>query len=425
MIGRGRGAARFAALGATALCALLATATPAAAAFSEFPITTPASSPAEITRGPDGNLWFTETAGNKIGRITPSGTVSEFAIPTASSAPFAITAGPDGNLWFAEYNANQIGRITPAGAITEYPTTISGAHPSGIAAGPDGNLWITMSSATQSGVIRMNTSGAFIDAFTAPHRGAAGITAGPDGNMWFAEIGDNYIAKITTGATPTIADYLIPGGYLGPEWLVTGPDGNLWFTSQHGSVGKVTTAGAITVYPVPTSNGGGIPAAGPDGNVWFTEANANQIAKITPTGTVTEYPVPTAGADPRGIVTGPDHNIWFTEEGTSSIGRFTLSAGPHPVPPFNARITKSKINQHKHHASFTYTADGVVTGFKCALVRAAPKHKKQPKPKFKPCGSSAPSKITYKKLPVGHYTFEVYAYNSVGKSNTAKKKFKI
>jgi streptogramin lyase len=65
-----------------------------------------------ITAGPDGNLWFTEYGGNKIGRITTAGSITEFAIPTANSGPTGITAGHDGNLWFTESNGNKIGRIT-------------------------------------------------------------------------------------------------------------------------------------------------------------------------------------------------------------------------------------------------------------------------------------------------------------------------
>ena len=36
-----------------------------------------------IAAGPDGNLWFTEEVGDKIGRITPVGAVTEFPVPTA------------------------------------------------------------------------------------------------------------------------------------------------------------------------------------------------------------------------------------------------------------------------------------------------------------------------------------------------------
>src|SRR5262249_43638639 len=54
---------------------------------------TDGSAPREIVAGPDGNLWFTEQAGNRIGTITPHGVVAEYAIPTANSTPVGITVG--------------------------------------------------------------------------------------------------------------------------------------------------------------------------------------------------------------------------------------------------------------------------------------------------------------------------------------------
>jgi hypothetical protein len=55
-----------------------------------------------------------ETSGNKIGRITPAGTITEFRVPTAASGPLLITPGSDGNLWFTEFIGNRIGRLPPA-----------------------------------------------------------------------------------------------------------------------------------------------------------------------------------------------------------------------------------------------------------------------------------------------------------------------
>lgn len=54
---------------------------------TEFSVRTANSSPGDIAVGPDKNLWFTELAGNRIGRLTPSGIVTEFALPHPSSAP--------------------------------------------------------------------------------------------------------------------------------------------------------------------------------------------------------------------------------------------------------------------------------------------------------------------------------------------------
>src|SRR5437867_12950755 len=63
--------------------------------------------PTSIIAGRDGNLWFTERFGNKIGRIAPAGVITEFPLPpnptcppNGSNSTLGITTGPDGNLWF-------------------------------------------------------------------------------------------------------------------------------------------------------------------------------------------------------------------------------------------------------------------------------------------------------------------------------------
>jgi len=145
------------------------------------------SGPYGITSGPDGNLWFTEAnfAGNKIGRITPTGTITEFTIPTANSGPIGITTGPDGNLWFTEDSGNKIGRITPTGTFTEFTIPTVNSGPFGITAGPDGNLWFTENIGNKIG--RITPTGTSTE-FIIPTAGEpGGITAGPDGNLWFTE----------------------------------------------------------------------------------------------------------------------------------------------------------------------------------------------------------------------------------------------
>ena len=111
--------------------------------FQQFTIPSEGSVPMGITSGPDGNLWFTEHAGNRIGRMTPNGEFAEFPLLTPNSGPNGITAGPDGNLWFTEASAGKIGRITTAGVVTEYELPSAKAEPTSITAGPDGSLWFT------------------------------------------------------------------------------------------------------------------------------------------------------------------------------------------------------------------------------------------------------------------------------------------
>src|SRR5882724_2268244 len=55
--------------------------------------------------------------------------IKEYSIPTAKSSPQRIALGPDGNLWFTEGSGNKIGRITPAGEVTEFPMPATGGSP--------------------------------------------------------------------------------------------------------------------------------------------------------------------------------------------------------------------------------------------------------------------------------------------------------
>ena len=90
---------------------------------SIFTLPTAASDPTALTAGPDGNVWFAEVIGGRIGRITPAGEITEFALG-GSRPGNGITLGPDGNLWFTDFGAAGdafIGRITPSGAISEFP----------------------------------------------------------------------------------------------------------------------------------------------------------------------------------------------------------------------------------------------------------------------------------------------------------------
>jgi len=74
--------------------------------------------------------------------MTMKGEVTEFDIPTPRSGAIGIAAGPDGNIWFCENKGGKIGRLTPGGEITEYPIA-EGSEPISIIAGPDGNMWFT------------------------------------------------------------------------------------------------------------------------------------------------------------------------------------------------------------------------------------------------------------------------------------------
>jgi streptogramin lyase len=314
------------------LCAGVASAEPTITEFSTG--ITAGSEPAEIVAGFEGNLWFTEYSGHRIGRITPTGEVTEFStgLTTQGFLVPGIAAGADGNLWFTEGSGSQIGRITPSGEVTEFSNGIGlGDEPEGIVAGLEGNLWFTIPSTNRIG--RITTSGEVTEFSNGIGPDPRGIAAGPDGNLWFTEPTTNRIGRITpNGEVTQFSSGITAGSY--PSAITAGPDGNLWFTEPVANqIGRITPNGEVTEFS------SGIPAGsdptgittGPDGNLWFTELNG--IGRITPSGEVTELSNGlTAGSEPDGITAGPEGNVWFTEFGGDRIGRVNLQATPPPVP---------------------------------------------------------------------------------------------
>ena len=181
------------------------------------------------------------------------------------------------------------------------------------------------------------TSSQSLQVFTTPPRGATGITAGPDGNLWFTTFNSNLVGRITPAGT--IAEFPIPTP-SGLQGITAGPDGNLWFCEQSANkIGRITPNGTITEFA--GANGPETITAGPDGNLWFTESPWTSVGRITPSGTITQFPLPlTDSADT--ITAGPDGNLWFTDTGDhNSIGRITpagvVTEYPTPIGGISPR----------------------------------------------------------------------------------------
>jgi virginiamycin B lyase len=315
---------------AVAFLALVALAAgPAASALAsetEFPVPTSGSVPTAITRGPDGALWFTELDGSRVGRITTGGVVSEF--PIGTSSPTGIATGSDGALWVADHQGS-IDRVTTAGSMQAFSVP-SGRLPWGIVAGPDGNLWATVQAPsaggglTSSAIAQIKTDGTITEYETS---GAVqNIVSGPDGALWFTDP-NGAIGRITT--TGVITEFPVGASSI-PYGITTGPDGALWFTDQsHGQVGRVTTAGVVKEFPVGASSLVDGIAAGPDGALWVADYAGKSIWKVTTAGTGTEYKLPSQSS-PRQILAGPDGALWFTIY-QDKIGRITTAGISAPV----------------------------------------------------------------------------------------------
>ena len=176
----------------------------------------------------------------------PSGQITEFSAGiTAGSSPSGIAAGPDGNLWFTESDGNRIGRITPAGTSPSSPPAHRRQPPVGIAAGPDGNLWFTECSADRD---RPDHPGRARSPSSAPASPpAAARTAsrpGPTATSGSPSADGNQIGRITPAGRRSPSSPPASPPAAGPIGITAGPDGNLWFT-EYGAdrIGRITPAG--------------------------------------------------------------------------------------------------------------------------------------------------------------------------------------
>jgi virginiamycin B lyase len=165
-----------------------------------------------------------------------------------SQLPSDILVGPDGALWFTEFTGVGIGRITTSGAITQFPDNIltRGNHES-FAIGQDGAFWFTDS---------------------------------PVGGNYLG----GYVGRMTISGT--YSAYLVPevDAILEPRRIVSGSDGALWFliSTPTSQIGRMTTSGALTLYPLPANTSTYNMVVGPDGALWITESEQGSIMRVTP-----------------------------------------------------------------------------------------------------------------------------------------------
>ena len=252
----------------------------------------------------------------------------------------AMVAGPQGAIWFSgrrgvgepeQLPYGIVGRITPHGKVTEFS---SGAEEglTGIAVGADGALWV----GGANKIFRVTTTGQFTPfALPVTESQPRAIVAGPEGALWFTAGPPDQVGRITTAGL--ITEFPLPTGSEAGQ-IVVGSDGNLWVAAPGtDSIDRVTTAGDVTAFPI----GGGAKnqpvdlALGPDGNVFFTQKVA-RIGRISPTGEIVEFRI----EHPAGVITsGPDGDVWFSApmslrpENFDVNGIASITAEGHPTYP--------------------------------------------------------------------------------------------
>ncbi|HTY41616.1 MAG TPA: sigma-70 family RNA polymerase sigma factor [Thermoanaerobaculia bacterium] len=286
------------------------------------------------------NARATASHGTRLRRILPFALLALLGTAPAGAQdvrqfpahqPHDIAPGPDGAMWYAEGPFRKIGRIDGSGAVTEFPVE---QETRSIAPGSDGNLWFT----TETAIGRMTPSGALA---WYPVSSALQIVSAPDGSLWFStwRFSDEAtsIGRLTTAGTITEFPMFAGSPTFDATWdpcpdvyVVAGAlDGGAWFARPcAGKLGRVTASGTIAEFALSGSSNPRRIAVGPDGNLWFTE-DTERVGRITPGGDITEFPLP-GGA--HGIVGAADGNLWAA--GPGRLSRITTGGAitQYPVP---------------------------------------------------------------------------------------------
>ena len=334
----------------------------AALTVTEFPLSVAGGKPTELTVAPDGAVWFTDNGHAAIGRLAPDGTVRMFPL-SRNRQPAGIAVGAGGDIWFTQYawydagrspapgapppdpaaiGPPAIGRIGPDGTLTEFPLPTAegnrmgapdmGSVPRGIIAGPDGAMWFTEAGADQIGRI---TADGTISEYPLPSRNHVhafpdGIVLGPDGAIWFAETLYGALGRIDV-ATKAITERPVePRRLAGSGLLAKGPDGAFWFGGWDSSLGRMTTAGRTSAFPLSPAQQVNALTAGPDGRLWVADDRSAAIFRVTTGGAVRQLlTVPGVPANDwealGGLAAGNDRSVWLATPSSNRILRISCA----------------------------------------------------------------------------------------------------
>ena len=302
--------------------------------YVEYDMPGPNRMPFSAAPDKDGKLWIPDMgSANTIGHLDPNtGAIQEFTAPNSFAAGIhSAVPGPDGSVWFSEQAANKVARWDPqTKLITEYQDTykdgMQGLEDGGskhtVRVDAKGRVWGT---AVFNNLTvydpKNNEFSHFPDVFS-PY----GVELDKSGNVWFAEfypegkIGmvDANTNKVTKWAPPT------KGGW--PRRIEIDNDGIVWFAEYRaGKIGRFDPkTQAFKEYELPG------PSATPyalgidrDQNIWYSSDEMDVIGRLNPkTGKVTEFPYAHSENMMKEFFLDAQGRMWYGSAPNNKVGYF-------------------------------------------------------------------------------------------------------
>jgi virginiamycin B lyase len=283
----------------------------------------------------NGKIWIPDFGkANRIARLDPaSGEVQEFVVPNQGTAGIhSAWPAPDGTVWLTEQASNKLGKWDPTtGKITEYQDAYQPGK-EGLEAGGSkhtvrvdfkGYVWSSGSPLT-----RLDPkTGKFTRFPEVPS--AYDVNLDKEGNVWFTVYRDSKIGKVDakTGKL-TLWDLPTKGN---PRRLVVDSQGIAW--AGEFTAGKIARFDPKTETfkeyqlpgPSPTPYAMGIDR---DDNIWYSSHDMDVVGRLDPkTGEVTEYPIPYSENYMKEFFLDSQGRMWWGSPPNNKVGYFTLPDG--------------------------------------------------------------------------------------------------
>ena len=322
-----------------------------------------------------GLVWFTEQATNSVWSFNMrTHHFTRYELKTQYGFPFGITLDSQGNVWFTEFFGNKIGEITTNGSVTEIPIPLQKQYlePSGITVGPHGKIWFTLPGISEIGSYYQgefsfqNLTGLVLD--------PVGISFDQQGDIWMTQHGPNFITEFnpSDGIFKTISTTIPPEGSSLPYFDHVDQNGNVWFNEHNGNAMSefFPSNNTLIEYFIPTKiavmgniSGMLTSALSPSGVPWYTEFFAGKVGTINTSApldlhlTLSNYTAPILISDNASV------SLKLSLSGTAA----SIATVKAEVGNFSSNIS---YNYSKVGQSITLSTEGAKTGVYFVTISA-------------------------------------------------------
>ena len=310
-------------------------------AYVEYDMPGPSRMPFSAAPAKDGSVWIPNFGiGNKITRLNPkTAEMQDFPVPNeGTAAVHSAIAAPDGSVWLTEQASDKLGRWDPTTQkITEYQD----AYAAGLEGREDGGSRHT---------VRIDSKGMvwssgypltrfdpetrkFNDFPEAEH--TYSLDFDKDENVWFTNPGTGQIGKVDA-KTLKVTQWMPPTLNTYERRIVVDSDGTIWFGEyQKGKIGHFDPkTQAFKEYDLP----GGLDtfpyamAIGLDHSIWYSSYYLDVIGRLDPkTGKVVEYPFPHSENTIREFFRDSEGRMWYGSPSNNKVGYFYLTGASVPA----------------------------------------------------------------------------------------------